>query len=175
MNPFGSLRPVPAAEHADLVAPPVAAALRSVPEALVAPIDPAFADTEALCAHYGTPPAASVNAVVVKGVRAGVERYVVCLTPATKRVDVNNVVRRRLGARRASFAPMDEAVALSGMEYGAITPVGVPAEWPVWVDPDAVALEWACIGSGVRGSKLFVPGRAFLALPNAEAVEGLSR
>ena len=174
MNDFGRLAPVPAAAHPGLVAGPVAAALGHLPDALVAPIDPDFADTEALCAEYGLPLHTSVNAVVVKGVRAGVERFVVCMTPATKRVDVNNVVRRRLDARKASFAPMDEAVALTGMEYGGITPVGVPADWPIWVDPDAVALDWACIGSGVRGSKLFIPGRAFLDLPNAEAVEGLA-
>lgn len=172
---FGTLEPVPVAERTDLVAPVVLAALPLVPEALVAPIDPALADTEALCTHYGTPLAKSVNAVVVKGVRAGLERWVVCLTPATKRVDVNNVVRRRLDARKASFAPMDEAVARTGMEYGAITPVGVPSDWPIWVDPDAVGLDWACIGSGLRLSKLFLPGRALLALPGAEAVEGLAR
>lgn len=174
-NPFGSLVTLPAAEHPELVAEPVAAALRWVPEALVAAIDPAYADTEALCEHYGLPLAWSVNAVVVKGVRAGVERFVVCMTPATKRVDVNGLVRRTLDARKASFAPMDQAVALTGMEYGGITPVGVPSDWPIWVDPDALVLDWACIGSGVRGSKLFIPGHAFLNLPRAEAVEGLAR
>lgn len=175
MSAFGTLMPLPAAEHPELLAPPVAAAIAAIPDALVAAIDPAYADTEALCAHYGTPPEWSINAVVVKGVRAGVERFAVCMTPATKRVDVNNVVRRRLEARKASFAPMAEAVELTGMEYGGIAPVGVPAGWPVWVDPDAVAVEWACIGSGIRGSKLFIPGRAFLDLPDAEAVAGLAR
>ena len=175
MTAFGRLHAQPAAEHPELVAPPVAAALRYVPDALVAEIDPAFADTDALCAEYGLPLEWSVNAVVVKGVRAGVEKYVVCMTPAHQRVDVNNVVRRRLDARKASFAPMDEAVSLTGMEYGGITPMGVPVDWPIWVDPDALAIEWACIGSGVRGSKLFIPGRAFLDLPSAEVVEGLSR
>lgn len=172
---FGRLAPVLAAERPDLVAAPVAAALSAIPDALVVEIDPTLADTEAFCAAYGVPLEKSVNAVVVKGVRAGNEKFVVCMTPATKRVDVNNVVRRRLDVRRASFAPMDEAVALTGMEYGGITPVGVPADWPVWVDPDAVALDWVCIGGGVRGSKLFIPGRAFLDLPGAESVEGLAR
>ena len=97
------------------------------------------------------------------------------MAPATQRVDVNNVVRRRLGVRKASFAPMEEAVERTGMEYGGITPVGVPADWPIWVAPDAVDTDWVCIGSGVRGSKLFLPGRALLDLPGAEVVEGLAR
>ncbi len=172
---YDALTLVPADQRLDLVAPPVAAALAYIPDAMVAAIDPGLADTEAFCAAYGVPLESSVNAVVVKGVRAGAERFVVCMTPATKRVDVNNVVRRRLDARKASFAPMYEAVSLTGMEYGGITPVGAPVEWPIWVDPDAVALDWVCIGSGIRGSKLFIPGRAFLDLPNAEAVQGLAR
>lgn len=175
MNSFGSLQAVPALERPDWVAAPVREALKYVPEALVAAIDPAYADTAALCDHYGLALDWSVNAVIVKGVRGDEERFVCCMTPATKRIDVNKVVRKRLDVRKASFAPMDEAVGRSGMEYGAITPVGVPADWPIWIDPDAVSLDWACIGSGVRGSKLFIPGRAFLDLPGSEQVEGLAR
>lgn len=172
---FGTLETLPANEHLDLVAEPVAVMLPRIPDARVATIDPDLADTEKLCAAFDLPLETSVNAVVVKGVRAGVESYVVCMTPAHKRVDVNSVVRKKLGARKASFAPMDEAVELTGMEYGGITPVGVPEDWPIWVDPDAAAVDWACIGSGVRSSKLFIPGHAFLDLPNAEVVEGLAR
>ena len=97
------------------------------------------------------------------------------MTLAHRRVDVNNVVRKRLGARKASFAPMEYAVEASGMEYGGITPVGVPAEWPIWVDEAVADREWVCIGSGIRGSKLFVPTAELLRLPGAERVEGLAR
>ena len=172
---FGRLAPLPAAEHPELVAPPVAEGLRHVPDALVAAIDPAFADTEALCAEYGLPLEWSVNAVVVRGVRAGVERYVVCMTPAHKRVDVNNVVRRRLDARKASFAPMDYAVEATGMEYGGINPVGLPDGWPIWVDGAVADRDWVCIGSGVRHSKLFIPVTGLLSLPGAERVDDLAR
>ena len=118
-----------AAERPDLVADAVASALPFVPEALVAEIDPDFADTEALCAEYGIPLEACANAVVVRGVRAGTEKHVVCLTRADRRVDVNGLVRRRLDVRKASFSPMDHAVEASGMEFGGITPVGAPADW----------------------------------------------
>jgi prolyl-tRNA editing enzyme YbaK/EbsC (Cys-tRNA(Pro) deacylase) len=90
-------------------------------------------------------------------------------------VDVNNVVRRRLDVRKASFAPMDLAVAESGMEYGGITPVGLPASWPVWVDAAVADTELICIGSGIRGSKLLLPGASLLKLPGAERVDGLAR
>ena len=77
-------------------------------------------------------------------------------------------VRRHLGARKLSFASMDDAVELSGMEYGGITPVGLPADWPLLVDESVAAHERLIIGSGIRGSKLLVTGALLAALPNAE-------
>lgn len=172
---FGTLDAVPAAVRPDLLAEPVVAAIGRIPEALVAEIDPAYADTEQLCAHYGVPMDASANAVVVRGTRAGTERFAVCMTLATLRVDVNGLVRRRLDARKASFAPMDVAVEATGMEYGGITPVGAPADWPIWVDARVAMQSWLCIGSGVRNSKLFLPADELVGLPGAEVVEGLAR
>ena len=172
---FAHLDPVPAASRPDLLAAPVLAAIGYVPEALVVEIDPALADTEAMCAHYGLPLEASANAVLVSGRREGEQRNACAMTLATRRVDVNGLVKRRLDVRKASFAPMAEAVAVSGMEYGGITPVGLPADWPVWVDAAVAATEWVCVGSGTRASKLFLPGAALLDLPGAELVEGLAR
>ena len=172
---FGNLQAVPAAERPDLLAAPVVDAIHLVPEALVAEIDPEFADTENLCVQYGVPMDASANAVVVRGSRAGVDSYACCMTLAHRRVDVNNVVRRRLNARKASFAPMDYAVQATGMEYGGINPIGLPADWPIWVDGAVAERDWVCIGSGVRHSKLFIPVSGLLGLPGAERVEDLAR
>jgi prolyl-tRNA editing enzyme YbaK/EbsC (Cys-tRNA(Pro) deacylase) len=94
---------------------------------------------------------------------------------ATTRVDVNGVVRRRLDVRKASFAGMDDAVAATGMEYGGITPLGVPAGWPVLIDPAVAGTDLVVVGSGVRRSKLVLPGAALLRLPGAEVVAGLGR
>lgn len=171
----GTLSAVPAASRPDLLAPPVLAAIHLVPDAHVAEIDPAYAETESLCARYGVPMEASANAVIVRGTRAGVDRHACCLTLAHRRVDVNGLVRRRLDARKASFAPMDFAVAASGMEFGGINPIGLPADWHVWVDGAVADTPWLCIGSGVRHSKLFVPASGLLGLPAAERVDGLAR
>ncbi|HOB05246.1 MAG TPA: YbaK/EbsC family protein [Propionibacteriaceae bacterium] len=170
---FDHLETFPAASRPDLVAGPVAAALPYVPDALVVEIDPAYSDTEAMCARYGLPMEASANAVMVSGKREGVARNACCMTLAHRRVDVNNVVKRRLDVRKASFIPMDEAVEISGMEYGGITPVGLPADWPVWVDGAVAETDWVCIGAGLRGAKLLLPGRALLDLPGAVRVDDL--
>jgi prolyl-tRNA editing enzyme YbaK/EbsC (Cys-tRNA(Pro) deacylase) len=92
---------------------------------------------------------------------------------ATTKADVNSLVRKHLGARKASFAPMDAAVELTGMEYGGITPIGLPADWPILVDAAVAAAPVAVVGSGIRGSKLWLPGAALAGLPGAEVLDGL--
>src|SRR5207302_4720164 len=125
----------------------------------VAPIDPELADTAAFCERYGVPLEASANCVIVAGRRGAAVRFAACAVLATTRADVNGVVRRHLDARKASFAPMDDAVAQTGMEYGGITPIGLPADWPVLVDRAVVDSGLVVIGSGLRRSKLALPGQ----------------
>jgi len=173
----GRLTAVPALERPDLLGQPVADMLRSWPRAAevgVAAIDPDLADTAAFCAAYDVALAASANCVVVAGRRADMTSMAACMVLATTRADVNGVVRRRLGARKASFAAMDVAVAETGMEYGGITPLGLPAGWPILVDAAVATAGEVVIGSGVRRSKLVLPGAALLDLPSAELVDDLA-
>lgn len=170
----------PALERPELLAAPVAAALRSLDPAIaaqvrVAPIDPTLADTAAFCDAYGIELDVAANCVVIAGTRGELTRYAACVVLATTRLDVNGVVRRLLDARKASFAAMDDAVALSGMEYGGITPLGVPTDWALYLDARVAALPSAIVGSGIRGSKLQLPGAVLAALPGAETVDGLAR
>lgn len=179
----GSLEPVPALDRPDLLAEPVRAALEATatraPDALagvrVVAIDPDLADTAAFCEAYGSPLEVSANCVVVSGSRSGERRFGACVVLATTRADVNNVVRKRLDVRKASFAPMDEAVELTGMAYGGITPFGLPDGWPLLLAPEVAGAPAVVVGSGVRASKLLVPGALLAALPDAEVVADLAR
>lgn len=161
----------PAGEHPGLLAEPVAAAIGEVPEVEVAEIDPELADTAAFCERYGVPLELSANCVVVAAKRGGQVAHAACVVLATDRADVNGVVRRHLGARKASFAPMDEATSLTRMEYGGITPVGLPAGWPILVDEAAAAASRVVVGSGLRRSKILLPGKALAGLPDAEVMK----
>jgi prolyl-tRNA editing enzyme YbaK/EbsC (Cys-tRNA(Pro) deacylase) len=180
---MGSLKLEPAQIRLDLLAAPVAAALEMWPaeapidadQVMVAPIDPDLADTAAFCAAYDVAPEESANCVVVAGRREGTVRYAACVILATTRADVNGVVRKFLDVRKASFAPMEDAVRLTGMEYGGITPIGLPASWPVLVDARVAATPHVIVGSGVRHSKIAIAGPALGALPGAEVVDGLAR
>jgi prolyl-tRNA editing enzyme YbaK/EbsC (Cys-tRNA(Pro) deacylase) len=172
---MGTLKTEAARQRPDLLAAPVLAAVEALADddVLVAPIDPELADTAAFCEAYGVSLDVSANCVVVSGKREGVLRYAACMVLATTRADVNNVVRRQLDVRKASFAPMDTAVAETGMEYGGITPIGLPDGWPVLVDARIVTIRYVIIGSGVRHSKIALPGELLGRLPGARTVEGL--
>src|SRR3954447_20893639 len=173
---LGTLSWLPAEEHLDLLGGPVAAALAGLSgPAWAAAIDDDAADTAAFTDTYGVPAAASANCVVVAARRAGETTLAACLVLATTRADVNGLVRRHLGARKASFAPQDVAVAETGMAYGGITPIGLPPSWPVLVDTAVAAGDLLVVGSGTRGSKLAVPGAVLAALPTAEVLEGLGQ
>jgi prolyl-tRNA editing enzyme YbaK/EbsC (Cys-tRNA(Pro) deacylase) len=174
---LGNLRPEPALAAPDLLAPPVTAFLRTWSHAgdvAAAPIDPDLADTAAFVEAYDVPAEASANCVVVAGRRDGVERVAACLVLATTRADVNGTVRRLLDVRKASFLSTDRAVEETGMEYGGITPLGLPSGWRVLVDARVAAVEHVVVGSGVRHSKLVLPGSVLADLPAAEIVEGLA-
>ena len=170
-----------AVDHPDLMAPATHAVLLrwaatepDVADAVaVAGIDPDLADTAALTAAYGLPMGTSANCVVVSGRRAGEERIAAAVVLATTRADVNNAVKRLLDVRKASFLSTDRATAESAMEYGGITPVGLPAGWRVLVDAAVAASPWVVVGSGLRRSKLVVRGADLASLPGAEVVEGL--
>ncbi|WP_030255853.1 YbaK/EbsC family protein [Streptomyces violens] len=180
MDAFEEVRP--AVECLDLLPEPVAAAIRDwqgpvdVKQLLHVDTDPAIADTALLVEHYGSwLLEQSANCVVVAGKRGDTVTLAGCVVLSTTRVDVNGVVRRELGSRKASFAPMDTAVGRSGMEYGGITPIGLPADWPLLVDAAVAEAPYLLIGSGARRGKLIVPGEALANLLGARVLEGLGR
>ena len=175
---IGSLESLPALSRPELLAPPVRDALRDwsgTPEIAVVEIDPDYADTAAMSERYEVPMADGANCVVVMGRREGEERLAACVVRADTRADVNNLVKRTLDVRKASFLSMDRAVEESGMEYGGITPVGLPPAWRVLVDEACLDIPAAIIGSGVRRSKLVVPGHLLGELPRAEVLADLGR
>jgi prolyl-tRNA editing enzyme YbaK/EbsC (Cys-tRNA(Pro) deacylase) len=173
---IGALDAVPVSARPDLVAPPVLAALEAaglVDTVGVVEVDPALSDTAATQDAYGLVAETLANCVVVGGKRDGQERVAACLVLASTRADVNGTVKRRLDVRKASFLSREDAVARTAMEFGAITPIGMPAGWPVLVDAAVVATPLVVIGSGIRASKLVLRGADLAGLPGVEVVEGL--
>ena len=137
------------------------------------PCDPELADTAVFCERYGFPLDVSANTILVKA-KTGGERFVVCVVLANTRLDVNRTVRKRLGARRVSFASADETRAATGMEIGGVTPIALPGELEIWVDARIMACEWVILGGGDRSHKIKVAPALFERIPSATVVEGLA-
>lgn len=172
----GALESVPAAGRLDLMSPTVAdglAGARLSEDVGVVEIYAELSDTARTQAAYGLPIEALANCVVVAGKRAGDERVAACIVLADSRADVNTAVRRRLDVRKASFMAMNAAVGATAMQYGATTPVGLPADWPLLVDSRVLEQDVIVIGSGIRSSKLLLPGRLLTLLPHVEVMVGL--
>jgi prolyl-tRNA editing enzyme YbaK/EbsC (Cys-tRNA(Pro) deacylase) len=135
--------------------------------------DPALADTAAFCEAYGYAPEDSANTIVVVG-KSDPPTYAACVVLATTRLDVNRVVRKRLGAKKASFADAGVTEQLTGMTVGGVTPFGLPADLPLWIDARVVGRERIVLGGGSRSWKVVGPPALLLAVPGAEVVEDLA-
>jgi prolyl-tRNA editing enzyme YbaK/EbsC (Cys-tRNA(Pro) deacylase) len=170
---FGKLFFEPVEMRPDLVAEPTTRLVKDLElqNVLVSEIDGSLADTAAFCEHYDIGMDVSANCVIVEAKRGENVWYAACIVLATTRADINGIVRRHLNARKISFAPMDKATSLTGMMYGGITPIGLPADWPIIVDTRVDATDKIIIGSGLRKSKILVPGKLLSALPNAVVLD----
>jgi prolyl-tRNA editing enzyme YbaK/EbsC (Cys-tRNA(Pro) deacylase) len=139
----------------------------------VMPCDPELADTAAFCAAYGVDPGDSANCIVVAG-KAEPRVYCACLVLATTRLDVNRVVTRLLGVRKASFASAEETREVTGMLIGGVTPFGLPDGLPVYVDGRVMTRPSVVVGGGTRSAKLRLAPGGLRRIPGVEVVEGLA-
>jgi prolyl-tRNA editing enzyme YbaK/EbsC (Cys-tRNA(Pro) deacylase) len=157
----------------NLLAPPVNGYLQQhgYDDVWAAAIDLELADTAAFCEHYDIGLDVSVNCVIVEAKRADRTWYAACVILATTKAGVNGAVRKTLEARKVSFAPMDIATSLTSMEYGGITPVGLPGDWPILIDNQVLRHEKLIIGSGIRGSKLLITAEKLRKLTNAQTLD----
>ena len=175
---LGTLNISPANHRLDLLAEPVQRAIATLPDIEgvgVAEINPELSDTTAFCEYYQVGINQAANCIVLEAKRGDKTWFATCVILGSTRADVNGLARRTLDARKVSFAPMQQAVENTQMEYGAITSVGLPADWSILVDKAVADSEYVVIGSGIRKSKLVVPGSFFKSLPNVQILEGLGR
>ena len=135
--------------------------------------DPALADTAAFVEAYGVPLDRSANTILVAS-KGAEPTYVACVLLATTSLDVNTVVRREMGVRKASFARAEPVRELTGMEIGGVTPFGLPDDLPILVDARVMEPEWVILGGGNRSSKLRVAPDVLRALRSMRVIEGLA-
>lgn len=138
------------------------------------PCDPGLADTAAYCAHYGVPLEKSANAILVRS-KTGQTKFVLCVLLATERLNTNHAVRKKMGARKVSFASAEETRTYTGMEIGGVTPLALPADLPIWIDDAVMQCDYVVLGGGNRECKIKLDPKALLLQPGAEVVPGLAK
>lgn len=139
----------------------------------VVPCDPDYADTVPFSEKYGYPVEISANTILIAS-RTEPKQYVACVVLATRRVDGNNTVRRRMGVKKVSFAPPEETSAVTGMMIGGVTALALPEGMRLWVDPEVLTKEEVILGGGSRSMKIKVSPRVLALLPHAEVVAGVA-
>jgi prolyl-tRNA editing enzyme YbaK/EbsC (Cys-tRNA(Pro) deacylase) len=135
--------------------------------------DPELADTAVFCEHYGIPLSISANVIVAAG-KSNPRQYAACVLLASTRLDVNKSVRKRMGVKKCSFASAEETRALTGMEIGGVTALGLPASLPLWVDSRVMLPDYVFLGGGSRSIKIKVSPAVFNLTPNTTIIEGLA-
>ena len=161
--------------RADPIERQVIAALEALGEPFeVMDCDPAFADTANFCERYGVDPAISANAIIVASKKEP-KQYAACVVLATTKLDVNGVVRKKLGVNKASFASPDETRELTGMMIGGVTPFALPEHVPLWIDRRVMDHDDVVVGGGSRAMKVRVASAVFKKLANAEIVDDLAK
>jgi prolyl-tRNA editing enzyme YbaK/EbsC (Cys-tRNA(Pro) deacylase) len=138
------------------------------------PCDPQLADTARFCEHYGVALENSANAILVRS-KTGAEKYALCVLLATHRLNTNHTVRKKLGARKVSFAAAEQTRELTGMEIGGVTPLCLPDGLPVWIDAAVMDCDYVVLGGGNRSSKIKADPRILLQQANVEVVPDLAK
>ena len=136
--------------------------------------DPDLADTAQFCDRYGYRLDESANAILVVG-KADPRVYATCVVLANTQIDVNKVVRKKFGVKKASFASPEETTKITGMVLGGVTPFGLPATLPVWIDSRVMNCERVIVGGGSRARKIYVDPSGLKALPSSEVIENLAK
>ncbi|MQF82686.1 hypothetical protein FIM02_00785 [SAR202 cluster bacterium AD-802-E10_MRT_200m] len=134
---------------------------------------PEFADTTAFCEQYGYPEKNSGNTIIVAG-KSEPKKYAACVVSAIARLDVNRTVKRLLEVRRVSFASPEETQEVTRMKIGGVTVFGLPANIPIYMDPNLRELDYVILGSGSRYGKLKLSPVELEKIPNAMYVDGLA-
>jgi len=135
--------------------------------------NPELADTYIFCKEYGIDLEDSVNTIVVK-TKTGELKYAVCALLATTKLDINKMIRKKLGARKVSFATIEETAKLTEMDIGGVTPLTLPSNLPLWVDSRVMQRNSIVLGGGNRSSKIKISPKIFQQTLNTEIVEGLA-
>lgn len=144
-------------------------------EFMVAEINPDFADGNKLCEEYNIDKKIGFNCLIVECKRNETIKYCALIVPIGYKYNMGSVVRKYTNSRVVSVAPLEYVLEKTGMEYRSITPIGLPDDWMILVDPLIKKQKQIVIGGGLISAKISLPTKLFLKIPNVEIIEGIAK
>ncbi len=142
---------------------------------LVTEIDPNYADGEMLCSYYDIDKKYGYNCLIVECKRNETIKYCALLVPIGYQYNMGSVVRKYTNSRVVSVAPLEYVLNTTNMEYGSITPIGLPSDWEILVDSKIIENDYVIVGGGLKKSKILLPTSLLLSLDNVKVIEGLKK
>ncbi|MDE0308545.1 MAG: hypothetical protein OXI60_01760 [Acidiferrobacterales bacterium] len=136
--------------------------------------DPELADTAIFVRHYDYALEDCANTILVKS-KSGEPKFAACVVLAHCRLDVNHTIRKKLGARKVSFAGPAETQAITGMTLGGVTAVGLPDSLPLWVDSAVMDRKQIVLGGSSRDCKIIISPSVFNHTGNTEIITALAK
>lgn len=171
----------PILENQKLVIPPIVIATKSLIKngftnlPLVAEIDPKFMGGKELSEEYGIDLSKEANCIIIETTKEGLKEFVAVIVPVGYRADLNGFVKKYLEVKKVSVANLEIVLKETQMEYGSITPFGLPSSWKILIDSILMGNKEIIIGGGKQISKLLFPTEIFKSMNNVEIIDGLSK
>jgi Cys-tRNA(Pro)/Cys-tRNA(Cys) deacylase len=131
------------------------------------PLDEGDISAERVAELLGMPPERIFKTLIVLADRSG---PMLVLAPAGTEVDLRALAHHS-GDKRIEMAPQREVLALTGYERGAVTPLGIPRNYPVYIEETAVLWETIGISAGAKGMELILDPDDLLQLTAATLVD----
>ena len=144
-------------------------------EILVAEIDPTCADGNTLCETYNLDHKMSIKCLIVESNDDDKEKVRAAILLPIDYKYSSSTVKKILESRDVTFSPLEEIIEATGMEYGSITPIGLPENYHILIDPLVLDNERIIVGGGLKKSKILMPSQTLLEIPNSKIVENLSK
>lgn len=131
------------------------------------PLDANDISAEQVAGFLQVPPEQIFKTLIVRGDRTG---PMLVLAPAGTEVDLRALARYS-GDKRIEMVPQREVLGLTGYKRGAVTPLGIPRSYPVFIEETATLWDTIGISAGAKGMELTLAPDDLIQITAAEVVD----
>jgi Cys-tRNA(Pro)/Cys-tRNA(Cys) deacylase len=131
------------------------------------PLDEGDISAEQVAEYLGIAPERIFKTLIARGDHSG---PMLILAPAGTEVDLRALARHS-GDKRVEMVSQREVLGLTGYVRGAVTPLGIPRNYPVFIEETAVLWETIGISAGAKGMELTLNPVDLIRITSASLVD----